>query len=54
MKLGRSVGQKKTKEEWTHDCILNLTFSLQDQMVKDVYYQDYQKSKKATKTKYRW
>ena len=28
---GGSVGRaKKKKKEWTHDCILNLTFSLQD------------------------
>ena len=33
---GGSVGrsgkkkEKKKKKEWTHDCILNLTFSLQD------------------------
>ena len=27
---GGSVGRAKKKKEWTHDCILNLTFSLQD------------------------
>ena len=29
---GGSVGRakKKKKKDWTHDCILNLTFSLQD------------------------
>ena len=52
---GQKKKKKKKKNEWTHERGLGATESRAAKYESlEIYYQGYQMSKKATKTKYRW